>query len=198
MWHMTKQEKKSSSIAKQMSDTFHHAFFSIFVLSVTTAVAFFASYISSITAICCFSVFAGIAVICNCLLMMTWFPACVVIWERSCDIFSGCLFTYFQCPRLFNPLTIPLRSLKSKCVYVGKLWDTKEQLLLNSILEFRVMWLVTLTVLAVASMVVVLYYPKLQLPSSPEFQLFDSLHPFEQYDLVYKNHFWFKREQRVS
>ncbi|RZC41204.1 dispatched [Asbolus verrucosus] len=35
-------------------------------------------------------------------------------------------------------------------------------------------------------------------PDSSEFQLFDSSHPFEQYDFKYKNHFWFRREERMN
>lgn len=141
----------------------------------------------------------------NCLLMMTWFPACVVIWERSCqtsaDVLKSCLMASFQrpfCPRFIQSLSVSSAWLKCKCSYIGKLWMAKEQLLLNSIVNFRITWLTLLTVVAMASGFIVLYYPKLQLPSSPDFQLFDSSHLFEQYDLVYKNRFWFKREQRVS
>lgn len=222
MWYTVKNENKSS-LVKMMNDTFHHAFFSIFVLSITTAVAFLASYVSSITAICCFrsalsdstprkltptplfSVFAGTAVLSNCLLMMSWFPACVAIWERSCqagpEILKNCLMKCMQrpfWPRLVQNFVVSSAWLKCKCSYFGKMWSAKEQLLLNSIVNFRMTWLTLLTLLALASGVVVLYYPKLQLPSSQEFQLFDSSHPFEQYDLVYKNRFPFKREQRVS
>lgn len=133
--------------------------------------------------------------------MVTWFPACIVIWEQSCqtsmDIVKSCLLQLF-CPRFIHRLTLSSAWLRCKCSYFGKLWIAKEQLLLNSIVNFRVAWLTFLTLIALVSGVIVLYYPKLQLPSSPEFQLFDSSHVFEQYDLVYKNKFWFKREQRVS
>lgn len=133
--------------------------------------------------------------------MVTWFPACIVIWERSCqtsaEIMKSCLLQPF-CPRFIHRLTLSSAWLRCKCSYFEKLWIAKEQLLLNSIVNFRIAWLTLLTLVALVSCVIVLYYPKLQLPSSPEFQLFDSSHVFEQYDLVYKNKFWFKREQRVS
>lgn len=138
----------------------------------------------------------------NCLLMVSWFPACVVIWERSCqtnaEFIKRFLMTYLYRPCFIQSLTVSSAWLKCKCSYLGRLWNAKEQLLLNSIVSYRIIWLTLLSLVALASCVIVLYYPKFELPSSPEFQLFDRVHPFEQYDLVYKNRFWFKREQRVS
>lgn len=152
------------------------------------------------------SVFAGMAVISNYLLMVSWFPACIVIWERSsnstCDFMKSCLMVCLHrlcCSRYFQlPCALSPSWLKCKCTCLSKLWNMREQILLDSILNFRFLWLILLSALAIASAVIVLYYPRLQLPSSPEFQLFDSSHPFEQYDLTYKHQFWFKRSQRVS
>lgn len=141
------------------------------------------------------------AVISNCLLMLTWFPACVVLWERSyqqrCLMTCGLSQHQPLSPRFIQNLSNVTAWIKSNSLYCGRLWITKEQLLLNSIVNYRIIWLTFLTLVALASGIVVLYYPKFQLPNSPEFQLFDHSHPFEQYDLVYKNRFWFKREQRV-
>lgn len=155
------------------------------------------------------SVFAGIAVLSNCLLMVSWFPACVVIWERayqqtSADLIKSCLFTcgILQCRPLsadfIHTLSNASSWIKCKFLYLEKLWIAKDQILLDSIINYRILWVTLLTIIALASGVTVLYYPKFQLPNSPEFQLFDRSHPFEQYELEYKNHFWFKREQRVS
>lgn len=44
----------------------------------------------------------------------------------------------------------------------------------------------------------VLYYPGLQLPESPDFQLFSKSHPFEQYDAFYQDKFWFERLEKVG
>lgn len=41
-------------MVKNMTDSFHHAFVTMFVTALTTAVAFLGSYISSVTAVCCF------------------------------------------------------------------------------------------------------------------------------------------------
>lgn len=138
----------------------------------------------------------------NCLLMVSWFPACVVIWEQTCranaEFIKKFLLTHIRRPTFIQTLSVSFAWVKSKSAYVGRFWTSKEQWLLNSIVNYRVIWLSSLTLVAVASCVIVLYYPKFELPSSPEFQLFKNIHPFEQYDLVYKHRFWFKREQRVS
>lgn len=144
------------------------------------------------------------AVITNFLLMITWFPACIVIWERSCcshaDLLKSCLMACLQrwcCSRIIT-LQWNLSKTWPNCTILAKLWSTKERFLLDSIIKFRYFWLSFFSVIAFISSVIVLYYPKLQLPDSSEFQLFDSSHPFEQYDFYYKNHFWFKRQERVS
>lgn len=44
----------------------------------------------------------------------------------------------------------------------------------------------------------VLYWPKLQLPDSPDFKVFSDDHPFEIYDSQFKNMFWFEKTYTVS
>ncbi|KAL3289765.1 hypothetical protein HHI36_023160 [Cryptolaemus montrouzieri] len=199
VWFKMKQEEKDRSLTHLLTDTFHHAFVSIFVTTLTTSVAFMASYVSSVTAICCFSIFAGTAVIANFLLMVTWFPACLIIWEKSCfskdgisqSLFFTCLNGGY-CSRIIsspiNMLTWP------KCSTVDKLWNSREKYLLNCVINLRYLWITILSGIAVGSIVIVLFYPKLKLPDSEDFQLFASSHPFEKYDFIYKDHFYFHRE----
>uniref|UniRef100_A0A2H1WI69 SFRICE_029757 n=1 Tax=Spodoptera frugiperda TaxID=7108 RepID=A0A2H1WI69_SPOFR len=47
--------------------------------------------------------------------------------------------------------------------------------------------------IGIGSLVVVFYYPGLQLPDLKQFQLFQTSHPFEQYDMVYSSKFLFER-----
>ncbi|CAH0562519.1 unnamed protein product [Brassicogethes aeneus] len=200
IWHIQKNEK-SISIDKLMTDTFRHAFFSMFVTSLTTTVAFLSSYVSSVTAVSCFSIFAGTAVVANYLLMMTWFPACVVLWERKyCSkipCLESCTVETWRewCCSLFmnrwNVMNWP------RCANLTKIWKEKENFLLEVVIKLKTIWLSLLLSIAVISAVIVLYYPRLKLPNSTEFQLFDSSHPFEQYDFHYKDHFWFKREEKT-
>jgi predicted RND superfamily exporter protein len=54
VWQCAKAEKNSGSLVKLVHDTLRHAMMSMFVTSLTTAAAFYASFVSSITAIGCF------------------------------------------------------------------------------------------------------------------------------------------------
>ncbi|KAK4871478.1 hypothetical protein RN001_015602 [Aquatica leii] len=192
-WHSARAEMNSSTI-KIMNSTFNHAFVSMLITSVTTAAAFLASYISSITAVRCFSIFATTAVIINCILMMTWLPACIVIEE---NFYTKCSSIKNWCsPFILSYRKFWERFLKFKTFLPLKLWNDREEIVVGGVMRFRYCWFVVLTLISIGSAVVVLYYPKLQLPNSPEFQLLDSSHPFEQYDLIYKNRFWFQRSER--
>lgn len=65
-----------------IGNTLKHAAISMLVTSLTTAAAFYASSISSITAVRCFGIFAGTAVMTNYVMMVTWLPAAVTVRER--------------------------------------------------------------------------------------------------------------------
>lgn len=54
IWNKVKQDEKDEPIVHMLTDTFRHAFVSIFITTLTTTVAFMASYISTVTAVCCF------------------------------------------------------------------------------------------------------------------------------------------------
>lgn len=192
-WHNSKKQKENSVI-KMVNDAFDHALVSMLITSITTAAAFLASYISSITAIRCFSVFATTTIIVNCILMMSWLPASILIAERFqtkfSTIFTFCsspLITYWKCLEQF---------WRFQFRFFISLWNNKDQLVADIVIKFRLFWLIFLSAVAICSAVMVLYYPKLQLPNTPDFQLFESSHPFEKYDLIYKNHFWFERSEK--
>jgi hypothetical protein len=55
---------------KIVSDTLHHATLSMFVTSLTTSAALYSNGASSITAIKCFSIYAGTTVLCNFIIMI--------------------------------------------------------------------------------------------------------------------------------
>ncbi|KAK9890454.1 hypothetical protein WA026_010540 [Henosepilachna vigintioctopunctata] len=203
VWLRVKQESNDRPMVHMLTDTFHHAFVSIFVTTLTTTVAFMASYISSVTATCCFSIFAGTAVMANFLLMVTWFPACLILWEKSrCSkddksINNPNSSLYRRCLGIRDRILIMLTKWP-KFMAVEKIWYSKEKYLLNCVIRLRYLWITIFSSIAIGGVVIVLYYPKLKLPDSQEFQLFASSHPFEQYDFVYKNHFWFHRESLHS
>ncbi|XP_056645516.1 protein dispatched [Diorhabda sublineata] len=198
IWQIQKQDS-SCSLLKVMADTFHHAFMSMFVTALTTSVAFLGSYVSSVTAVSCFSIFAGMAVIANYCLMMTWFPACLVIWERSClsneALFKSCFVMFYQ---RWCCIKLQLNLSAGWCQYlsISRFFKTRENWILDYIIKFKYFWFLSLVTLALISGFIVFVYPKIQLPDTNEFQLFVDSHPFEQYDFKYKNHFWFTRPEK--
>lgn len=140
--------------------------------------------------------------IANCLLMMSWFPACIVIYERLCDQShwdgvkkSTCAYFQKVCCCKFDHFKLATAKMKMICVSLENIYSVKERSIQESIVTYRYVWFVALSLVALFSAVIVFYYPKLQLPNSSEFQLFHTKHPFEQYDLVYKKKFWFKRAE---
>ncbi|KOC67518.1 Protein dispatched [Habropoda laboriosa] len=112
IWERGKQQKISSNgLVRLVQETMKHAIPSMFVTSLTTAVAFFASVVSNVTAINCFR------------------------HNRHCEL-------------LFNDYLVA-----GMC---------------------------------------------LQLPDTANFQLFDSSHPFEKYDLIYSRKFWFEKHETID
>ncbi|KAG0713160.1 Protein dispatched 1 [Chionoecetes opilio] len=201
VWTLAKQDKNTGTMVKLVADTFHHAAASIAVTSLTTAAAFLASCVSHITAIRCFSIFAGTVVLANLLLMLTWVPACVVVAERwgasTCCLCVPPAPVYAPQlpPRCSVLCALPLR-LCYFCSESARVFF--EKVLPWVVVKLRYLWVVALGSLAVCSALVVFYYPGLQLPDSQEFQLFSRDHVFEQYDLEYKYKFWFERNLRTD
>ncbi|XP_066965917.1 protein dispatched [Macrobrachium rosenbergii] len=199
VWTLAKQDKNAGTMAKLVGDSLHHAAASIIVTSLTTAAAFFASCVSHITAIRCFSIFAGTVVLANLMLMLTWVPACVVVAERwgasTCCLCVPPAPVYAPQlpPRCSLVCALPLRFCYF-CAEAGR--DFFEKILPLIIVKPRYFWILLFGALAVCSSLVVFYYPGLKLPDSQDFQLFSRDHFFEQYDLEYKYKFWFERNLR--
>ncbi|XP_030756335.1 protein dispatched-like [Sitophilus oryzae] len=197
IWQVNKKDQANeNNISVIMSKTFYHAFTSMFVSMLTTAVAFWGSYVSCVTAISCFSIFAGTAIIVNFFLMVTWFPAGIVIWEQFCvsRLVCRCYFVaalgQFMCCFKSRWNLSP-----TFCKCLSAAWKGKKQFLTKTIINLKYFWTLLFTILALASTVVVFVYPRLRLPNSRDFQLFSSDHLFEKYDFMYKDKFWFKRDK---
>lgn len=75
-------KRESDRMIFLVSSAMSHAAKSIFVTSSTTAMAFFASYFTSITAVRCFGLYAGTLILVNYVLMISWLPVNVVIAEN--------------------------------------------------------------------------------------------------------------------
>ncbi|XP_028295709.1 protein dispatched homolog 1 [Gouania willdenowi] len=193
VWNYTKVDKPQAELEETVVVTLQHAALSMFVTSFTTAAAFYANYVSNITAIRCFGVYAGTAILINYILMVTWLPAVVVLHERYlpnvfpcskphpheqtlwaglCQKANKCLFTMSEASRIFFEKVLP-------CV----------------VIKLRYLWLFWFLAITAGGAYVVCVNPKMKLPSLElaEFQVFRSSHPFERYDAEYKKLFMFER-----
>lgn len=171
------------SLVGVMAKTLEHASLSMLVTSLTTAAAFYASYASSITAVRCFGIFAGTAVMANYLLMLTWLPASVSISEKI-YCFSRSWFINFK--HLAKPVDKFMK-------FYSQLSDRVEDYIIMLVINYSILWIILLGFFGLASAVVVLYWPKLELPDTPTFRLFTNDHPFEVYEAKYKDLFWFEK-----
>ncbi|XP_075159969.1 RND transporter family member dispatched [Haematobia irritans] len=179
------EPEQTETLQNLMALTLKHAAISMFVTSITTAGAFYASYISYITAIKCFGIFAGTAVITNYFLMITWLPASISIMERF-TLFTTC--SKLQIQKILIMLN---KSINSFCTKL-ELWIT------TAILNYAPILFTVFGIAGICCGVVVLYKPGLQLPENAHFQLFVSNHPFEVYNSKLKNEFWFEKAMANS
>lgn len=161
-----------------LEETMKHSVVTMFITTLTTAVAFYASYVSYIPAINCFSVFAGTAVVVNFFLMISCLPVTVFIIDvKSC----------------------PSKKKLCKLLHKGivEQWD-EVRLIFNRFIvmcvtKLHIMFVLLMGIIGIASITIVFFTPGLQLPDSRQFQLFQTNHPFEQYDIHYRDKFLFER-----
>ncbi|KAG7259449.1 hypothetical protein CRUP_000661 [Coryphaenoides rupestris] len=162
----------------------------MFVTSFTTAAAFYANYVSNITAIRCFGVYAGTAILVNYILMVTWLPAVVVLHERY-------LPSVFPPPCAAPPAQrgapgggggVVFGGLAVPGGRIGASRGFFEKVLPCVVIRLRYLWLLSFLALTVGGAYVVCVDPRMKLPSLElaEFQVFRSSHPFERYDADFK------------
>ncbi|XP_050046962.1 protein dispatched homolog 1 isoform X2 [Dermacentor andersoni] len=197
-WGAAKAEKNSGTLVKLVRDTLHHACLSMLVTSVTTAAAFFASCVSSITAVRCFGLFAGTAVLASFFFTVTWLPAALIVAEKWCS--STCCLCVppfgVYLPRLkrfwcCSPVCAALWRLHHSFAEAARVFYDK--LLPCIVIRLRWFWLLSLTLVAAGGAVAIFVHPRLRLPESPEFQVLSASHLFERYDLDLKERFWFEK-----
>ena len=169
------------------ADTMKHASLSMFVTSFTTASAFFASLTSEITSIRLFGLYSGIAILCTLLLMVTWFPAAVIIDQTLLSRYSSCA------TKLKNVL---FKSSNGSQKILARLIKFHQSFfndfLPALVIKLRYFWVAFFFILAAGGIVVATYWPGLQLPSSKDFQMFHESHVLEKYSLRLKKNFHFE------
>ncbi|XP_071501982.1 protein dispatched homolog 1-like [Diadema antillarum] len=188
IWKLMKKESDKSGMTKEtvFRETLRHASITMFVTSLTTSSALYAGIISSISAIRCFSVFAGSAVLVNFVFTLTWMPAAVVFHDK-----------YFLRQAGDNEST-NTRGMCSRFVKrlqdsIGRASTTFFHEYLPAVIgKLRILWISLLSILGVGGICAVFIAPKLQLPSQSYFQFFHSDHILEMYDQVYRENFPFE------
>ncbi|KAG7251030.1 hypothetical protein CRUP_000810, partial [Coryphaenoides rupestris] len=207
VWNYTRLDRPGAELSETVGVALQHAALSMFVTSFTTAAAFYANYVSNITAIRCFGVYAGTAILVNYILMVTWLPAVVVLHERY-------LPSVFPPPCAAPPAQrgapgggggVVLAAWLGACHAVQRCLAVVseasrgffEKVLPCVVIRLRYLWLLSFLALTVGGAYVVCVDPRMKLPSLElaEFQVFRSSHPFERYDADFKKLFMFERVQ---
>jgi hypothetical protein len=193
---LTNNERDQELISVTV-DTMKHASLSMFVTSFTTSSAFFASLTSEITSIRLFGLYSGLSILCMFFLMVTWFPAAVIIEQTTFAGFGGCCTAF--CGKLQEALfggTCKVRTVVGKLMEFHRAFFT--DFLPRVVIKLRYFWVVFLFLLAVGGIVVSTVKPGLQLPSSQDFQMFHESHVLEKYPLKLKKNFYFETTKRSS
>ena len=187
IWCQTKCAHPLDHKSLILRKTLQHASITMLVTSLTTASALYSSIVSSITAVRCFGVYSGTAIIVNFIFTVTWLPATVVIYSRFQDWST----------KLTNPFPGGIRKLHEAHSVVATAYRTFfEHYLPVVVIRLRYVWIVTLASLGAGAFCVVFISPRLQLPNKAEFQVFRDSDLFELYDNVYKPMFDFNIQRK--
>ncbi|XP_041460160.1 protein dispatched homolog 1-like [Lytechinus variegatus] len=165
-------------------DTLKHAVATMFVTSLTTSSALFAGVVSTITALRCFSVFAGSAILVNFVMTMTWIPAAVMIHEKYFLREDSIKKTKA------NALFYSVKWFYNHVAEIGR--EVFELYLPFVINKCRFLWIIIFSGLGIGGFCVVFVAPSLRLPSQSEIQVYKISNIFEQYDQIYKGLFSFE------
>ena len=165
-----------------------HGGASMFVTSLTTAAAFYANISSHVTAAKCFGLFSGTVIFSNFILMITWFPCCVVVHEKYLSHLANFCFPHFfsRLPIIHNKNEAEPSQKKS---FLHRLFDVSSKFLDVQLKRFishlRYVFVPTFFVVGVAGVVVAFAEPGLNPPTSHVMQLLSS-HTGKGLDLKYK------------
>ena len=179
VWLKTKNIDKVEDPVECMAKTFHHAAMSIFVTSFTTSAALFANFVSSITVVRCFAMFAGTAVLINFVFMLTAVPALVILMERGNSRFKGTCKVH---PKLVM--------IAEKVEYGNTVFWSK--LLPNLVIKAWFIFVLLFFSIGVIGIVIVFIAPKLRLSELDHIMMFKETHPFEVYGDALRENYRFE------
>mgnify|MGYP001034278776 FL=1 len=174
----SKKWSKNKRRARKMAWVLQRAGSAMFVTSLTTSCALFASAVSNITSLKCFGIYTGLVVLCDFFLMVTYLPAVVLIHDmyikkkvsRKQEL--PCCRVCIQ-PKDKNELRI------------AEKWF--QDVVFPFVYKFR--WPIVAVVGGV-SCAMTIKAQGLQRPTTGDFQLFQVGHPMEDYALFWKRDFF--------
>lgn len=171
------QNHQASTIHDAMRQTLSHAFKSLFVTSATTSAALFSGFVSDVIVLKCFAIFSGTSLVFHFFVAMLMMPA-VIVLHVKCSAGAICFGGKFQsfCSRIDNACA-----------------DFFQTCIFQLIIRFKWIWVCLFSTIGLISFFIVSVTPKLKLPSSNNLQLFIKTHPFEVYEMIYKEKFAFDK-----
>ncbi|XP_047466592.1 protein dispatched homolog 2 [Mugil cephalus] len=210
-WNLQLSQNPSASLEKRVNRALQEVGYLILASGLTSSAAFFSGYLSSITAIRCFSVYLGTASFISSLLALVWLPCSFILRERHTKMSSASEAVQGWKPCCSkNPGGFWDTSSRKRCLFsLGQklrelkrgLADTSSLLFLKilpcGVVKFRYIWVCWFTVLAAGGTYMSCIEPGMKMPTldSTVTQLFRSSHPFERYDAEYRHMFMFERQR---
>lgn len=210
-WYLQLSQNPSASLEKRVNRALQEVGYLILASGLTSSAAFLSGYLSSITAIRCFSIYLGTASFINSILALVWLPCLFILreryieassasvavqgWKPCCSKNAGGFWDTSSRKRCLFTLGQKLRDLKRG------LTDTSNLLFLKilpcGVVKFRYIWVCWFAVLAAGGTYMSCVDPGMKLPTldSKVTQLFFSSHPFERYDAEYRHMFMFERQR---
>ncbi|CAJ1073560.1 protein dispatched homolog 2 [Xyrichtys novacula] len=210
-WNLQLSQNPTASLEKRVNRAMQEVGYLILAMGLTSSAAFFSGYLSSITAIRCFSVYLGSASLISSILALVWLPCSFILrerytqassasvavqgWKPCCSKNSGGFWDTSSRKRCLFTLVQKLRELKRGLSDTSNLLFMK--ILPCGVVKFRYIWVCCFAVLAVGGTYMTCVDPGMKLTTldSGVSQLFRSSHPFERYDSEYRHMFMFERQK---
>ncbi|KAF3844894.1 hypothetical protein F7725_008057 [Dissostichus mawsoni] len=210
-WNQQLSQSPSASLEKRVNRALQEVGYLILASGLTSSAAFFSGYLSSITAIRCFSVYLGTASFISSILALVWLPCSFILreryteassasvavqgWQPCCSKNAGGFWDTSSRKRCLFTLGQKLRELKRGISDTSNLLFLK--ILPCGVVKFRYIWVCWFAVLAAGGTYMSCIEPCMKLPTldSSVAKLFRSSHPFERYDAEYRHMFMFERQR---
>lgn len=211
LWNLQLSQNPPASLEKRVNRTLQEVGYLILASGWASSATFFSGYLSSITAIRCFSVYLGTASFISSTAALLWLPCAFVVRERYTEASSASAVARGWkpcCPKATGGFWDT--SSRKKCLFAVEqklkemkraLADTSNLLFMKilpcGVVKFRYIWVCCFAVLAAGGTYMSCVDPGMKLPTldgrAP--QLFRSSHPFERYDAEYRHMFMFERQR---